>query len=135
MKRNDEHRLSIERRARRFLRYMDRTFPLEKSNWVPWHHCIHLETMRVEDATTCPIAQVVGVAGGDFYAACERMGINVKDERELQHAGLLPYNSPSDDKPWTVDYRALEIAKLNVALRAKVAERYRHRPKRISLIA
>ncbi len=135
MKRNDEHRLSVPRRAERFLRYMDKTFPLEKSNWVPWHHCIDLTTMRVEDRETCPMAQVVGVAGGDFYAACNRMGIDVKNERELQHAGLLPYNSASDDKPWTMDWRALEIKKLNVAIHAKIAERYEQRPRGISLVA
>lgn len=135
MKRNDEHRLSTARRAERFLRYMDKTFPLEKSNGVPWHHCINLDTMRIEDAATCPMAQVVGVAGGDFYKACERMGIDVKNERELQHAGLLPYNAPADDKPWTVDYRALELEKLNTAIRAKIAQRYRERPRGISLVA
>lgn len=135
MKRNYEHRLSIARRAKRFLRYMDATFPLEKSHSVPWHHCINLETMRIEDAASCPMAQVVGVADGDFYAACERMRIDVKNERELQHAGLLPYNVPSDDKPWTLDYRALEIKKLNTAIRAEIARRYEERPLRISLVA
>mgnify|MGYP001580056519 CR=1 FL=1 len=135
MKRKEEHRLSVSRRVKRFVRYMDKTFPLEKSNGVPWHHCINLDTMRVEDAATCPMAQVVGVAGGDFYAACERMGIDVKNERELQHAGLLPYNAESDDKPWTVDYRALELKKLNAAIHAEVAERYRQQPRGISLVA
>ncbi len=132
MKRDDEHRLSVSRRAEVFVRLMDTVFGAK--NGVPWHHCIDLTDMDVGDAKKCPVAQIVGVAGGDFYAACKYAGIEIND-RILQHAGVLFYNAESDDKPWTLDWRALEINKLNVHIRAKIEQRYREVPKRISLIA
>lgn len=126
MRRDDEHRLSVTRRAELFVRLMDKIFP--PRNGVPWHHCIDMTTVHVGNAKTCPVAQIVGVAGGDFYSACSYAGIEVND-RMLQHAGVLFYNAKSDDKPWTLDWRAVEIDKLNRAIRTKIEQRYLEQPK------
>ncbi len=126
MKRDEEHRLSVSRRAVCFVQLMDRVFGAK--NGVPWHHCIDITDMDVGNAKRCPVAQIVGVAGGDFYAACRYTGIEIND-RILQHAGVLFYNVKSDNKPWTLDWRKLEIEKLNRALRAKIEQRYLEQPK------
>ncbi len=129
MKRVEEHRLSCVRRAELFLRFMDETFPTDAGNGIPWHHCIDLTTMRIENVHTCPIAQVVGVAGGDYYSACKRAGIAL-NQRKLQHAGVLLYNLTKHNRKWTVDYAAREAETLNRLISEKIRQRYEEHPKR-----
>ncbi len=131
MKRNEEHRISTKRRALRFMRLMDVLFPPERNHGVPWHHCINLSTMRIDDPLTCPVAQIVGVAGGDFQSACKYAGIEL-NQRELQHAGILLYNFASDDKRWVLDWAKAEADKLSPAIHAKIAERYLEQPKAVA---
>lgn len=137
MKRDKEHRLSIPRRAVLFPKFMDATFPLERNHGVPWHHCINVQTVRVDLSPLCPIAQVVGVAGGDFVNACKYAKIAIG--REMQHAGLLLYNAwldPTSDRyafnmraaNWSIDYAAIEAERLTIAIREKIEQRYREWP-------
>lgn len=128
MKRDEEHRLSTKRRAVRFMRLMDALFPPERNHGIPWHHCINLSVMRIDDPLTCPVAQVVGIAGGDFQSACKYAGIEL-NQRELQHAGILLYNHASDDKRWVLDWARLEGEKLTTAIRPKIEQRYKEQPK------
>jgi hypothetical protein len=142
MKQHKAYRLSTTRRGVHFLRLMDEVFPPHLNHGVPWHHCINLDTMRVMDKETCPVAQILNIVGGDFKKACERSGIALKSNRELQHAGILLYNSSvrpdqgkyreSDKKAagWTMNYDTMETTKLQAEIAARIAQRYERFPRK-----
>lgn len=142
MKKREAYRLSTKRRGSHFLKLMDEVFSPAKSNGVLWHHCIDLQTMLVMDKETCPVAQIMNAVGGDFNMANAKSELNKKSHRELQHAGLLLYNTAArrehnkhrDSEKraagWTVDYDELEVAKLQAEIHARIAQRYAEQPRK-----